>query len=152
MAHFRENPYLHFNFLVDLGDDISIEGSHAGFQEVSGIAIEETGAEDRNVNEKEKSEPKISGLYKSPDVTMKRGVIGLGSFNDWLNQFRKGDHRAIRTVTIHLQNEEHTGVVQTWKLLRARIIKYTSGPMNAKGTDIAIEELGLGVEGIEKVD
>mgnify|MGYP000426173476 CR=1 FL=1 len=34
---------------------------------------------------------------------------------------------AMRTVTIQLQNEDHTDVVQTWKLLRARIIKHTSG-------------------------
>jgi phage tail-like protein len=152
MAHFREHPYSHFNFLVDLGVDIGTEGPHAGFQEVSGIAMEETGVEHRNGNEKEKSERKISGLNKSTDVTMKRGVIGSTTFSDWINQIRKGDHGAIRPVTIHLQNEDHTGVVRTWKLLRARIIKYTLGPMNAKGTDIAIEELVLGVERLEKVD
>ena len=55
----------------------------------------------------------------------------------------------MRTVTIHLQNEDHTQIVQTWKLLRARIIKHTSGPFNAKGTDVALEELTLSYERLE---
>jgi hypothetical protein len=40
-------------------------------------------------------------------------------------------------------------VVQTWKLLRARIIKHISGPFNAKGTDVAMEELTLAYERLE---
>jgi phage tail-like protein len=55
----------------------------------------------------------------------------------------------MRTVVVHLQNEDHTAVVQSWKLLRARIIKHTSGPMNAKGTDVAMEELVLSYERLE---
>jgi hypothetical protein len=50
---------------------------------------------------------------------------------------------------VQLQNEDHTAVVQTWKLLRARIIKHTSGPMNAKGTDVAMEELVIAYERLE---
>jgi hypothetical protein len=37
----------------------------------------------------------------------------------------------------------------TWKLLRARIIKHTSGPFNAKGSDVAIEEMVLAAERLE---
>ena len=39
--------------------------------------------------------------------------------------------------------------MQTWKLMRARIIKHTSGPFNAKGTDVAMEELVLAYERLE---
>ena len=35
------------------------------------------------------------------------------------------------------------------KLLRARIIKHTSGPLNAKGTDVAMEELVVAYERLE---
>jgi hypothetical protein len=48
-----------------------------------------------------------------------------------------------------LQNEDHTAVVQEWRLLRARIIKHTSGPLNAKGTDVAMEELVVAYERLE---
>ena len=55
----------------------------------------------------------------------------------------------LRNVVIQLQNEDHTAIVMTWKLLRARIIKHTSGPLNAKGTDVAMEELTLAYERLE---
>ncbi len=80
---------------------------------------------------------------------MKRGVIGSLTLYTWLNQIRNGDQNALRTVTIQLQNEDHTAVVQTWKLLRARIIKHISGPFNAKGTDVAMEELRSAYERLE---
>ena len=82
-------------------------------------------------------------------MTLKRGVIGSLDLYAWLNDIRNGNQNALRTVTIQLQNEDHTEVVQTWKLLRARIIKHTSGPFNAKGTDVAMEELVLAYERLE---
>ena len=148
MAVLRDRPYVQFNFLVDLGTG-NTDGPEAGFQEISGIGMEVTVAEYRNGNDKENSVRKITGLNKSTDVTMKRGVIGSLNLYNWLNQIRNGDQTAFRTVTIQLQNEDHTQVVQTWKLLRARIIKHTSGPMNAKGTDVAMEELVLAYERLE---
>lgn len=149
MAVFRDRPYVQFNFLVDLGAGNSTEGPDAGFQEISNVGMEVTVAEYRNGNEKENSVRKITGLNKATDVTMKRGVIGSLSLYKWLDQLRNGESNALRTVTIQLQNEDHTAVVQTWKLLRARIIKHVSGPFNAKGTDVAIEELTIAYERLE---
>jgi phage tail-like protein len=148
MAVLRDRPYVQFNFLVDLGTG-KTEGPEAGFQEVSGIGMEVTVSEYRNGNEKENSVRKITGLNKASDVTLKRGVIGSLNLYQWLNEIRNGDQSALRTVTIQLQNEDHTSVVQTWKLIRARIIKSTSGPFNAKGTDVAMEEMVLAYERLE---
>jgi phage tail-like protein len=148
MATLRDRPYVQFNFLVDLGDGVT-DGPQAGFQELSGIGMEVTVAEYRNGNHKENSVMKITGMNKSTDVTMKRGVIGSLNLYAWLDQIRNGDQKAMRTVTIQLQNEDHTAVVQTWKLLRARIVKHTSGPFNAKGTDVAMEEIVLAYERLE---
>ena len=148
MAVLRERPYVQFNFLVDLGDG-NTEGPQAGFQEISGIGMEVTVAEYRTGNHKENSVMKITGMNKSTDVTMKRGVIGSLNLYKWLDQIRNGDQSALRTVTISLKNEDHTQDVQVWKLLRARIIKHTSGPLNAKGTDVAMEELVLAYERLE---
>jgi phage tail-like protein len=111
--------------------------------------MEVTVAEYRNGNEKENSVRKITGLNKATDVTLKRGVIGSLNLYQWLNDIRNGNQAAYRTVNVHLQNEDHTAIVQTWKLLRARIIKHVSGPMNAKGTDVAMEELTLSYERLE---
>ncbi len=148
MATFRDRPYVQFNFLVDLGSGTT-EGAEAGFQEVSGVGMEVTVSEYRNGNSRENSVMKITGLNKSTDVTLKRGVIGSLSLYNWLNQIRNGDQTALRTVTVQLQNEDHSAIVQTWKLLRARIVKHTSGPFNAKGTDVAMEELVLAYERLE---
>ena len=148
MPEKRDRPYVQFNFLVDLGDG-NTEGPDAGFQEISGIGMEVTVAEYRTGNSRENSVMKVTGMNKATDVTMKRGVIGSLNLYDWLHQIRNGDQNALRTVTVQLQNEDHTKVVQTWKLLRARIIKHTSGPLNAKGTDVAMEELVVAYERLE---
>lgn len=149
MAVFRDRPYVQFNFLVDLGTGTT-DGPDAGFQEISGIGMEVTVSEYRNGNEKENSVRKITGLNKSTDVTLKRGIIGSLTLYNWLHEIRNGNQNALRTVTIMLQNEDHTAIVQTWKLLRARPIKHTSvSALNAKGTDVAVEELVLAYERLE---
>jgi phage tail-like protein len=148
MATLRDRPYVQFNFLVDLGDG-NTDGPQAGFQECSNIGMEVNVAEYRNGNEKENSVHKITGLNKATDVTLKRGIIGSLNLYQWLDDIRNGNQNALRNVVIHLQNEDHTAVVTTWKLMRARIIKHVSGPMNAKGTDVAMEELTLAYERLE---
>lgn len=148
MATLRDRPYVQFNFLVDLGTG-NTSGPDAGFQEISGIGMEVTVAEHRFGNSLENSVSKITGLNKASDVTAKRGVIGSLALYQWLNQIRNGDKKQYRNVTIQLQSEDHTAVVATWKLMRAQIIKYTSGPFNAKGNDVAMEELVLAYERLE---
>jgi phage tail-like protein len=144
MAVLRDRPYAQFNFLVDLGTG-ETEGPEAGFQECSGISMSVDVIEYRNGNEKENA----TGLTRVGDVTLKRGIIGSLGLYKWIDQVRNGDQAGLRTVVIRLQNEDHTAVVMTWKLLRARIIKHTSGPLNAKGTDVAMEELTLAYERLE---
>lgn len=148
MAVLRENPYGQFNFLVNLGDGVT-EGPEAGFQEISGIGMEVSVTEYRNGNDRENSVRKITGLCKYPDVTLKRGVIGSLNLYKWLDQIRNGDQGALRTVTIQLLSEDRTAVVQELILRRARIIKHTVGPLNAKGTDVAMEEVVLSYERLE---
>src|SRR5881296_3665566 len=137
MAVLRDRPYVQFNFLVDLGTG-NTDGAEAGFQECSGIGMEVTVAEYRNGNSRENSVMKITGMNKSTDVTLKRGVIGSIDLYSWLNDIRNGNQAALRTVTVHLMSEDRSQVVLSWTLQRARIIKYTCGPMNAKGTDVAM--------------
>jgi phage tail-like protein len=148
MAVFRERPYAQFNFLVDLGTG-ETDGPDAGFQECGGISMSVEVIEYRNGNEKENNPRKLVGLARVADVTLKRGVIGSLSLYQWLNDIRNGDATGLRNVVIQLQNEDHTAVVMTWKLLRARIVKHTSGPLNGKGTDVAMEELTLSYERLE---
>jgi phage tail-like protein len=148
MAVLRDRPYAQFNFLVDLGTG-QTAGPEAGFQECSGIGMNVDVVEYRNGNDKENNPRKLTGLTRVSDVTFKRGVIGSLALYQWINQIRNGDAAAARTVVVQLQNEDHTAVVMTWKLRGARIIKHTSGPLNAKGTDVAIEEITIAYERLE---
>jgi phage tail-like protein len=148
MAVLRERPYHQFNFLVDLGTGVT-EGPQAGFVECSPIALEVAVVEYRNGNDRENAVRKLTGLQKVADVTLKRGIIGSLDLYQWLAEIRDGDQSALRTVVIQLQSEDHTQVVTTWKLLRARIIKHVSGPLNATSSDVAIEELTLAYERLE---
>ncbi len=148
MAVFRDRPYTQFNFLVDLGSGDS-SGVQAGFQEVSGLSSELAVIEYRNGNAKDNSVIKLTGLNRASDVTLRRGVIGSLDLYAWFDQIRNGDQKALRTVTIALLAEDRSSVVQTWKLLRARITKHTSGPLNAKGSEVVIEEMVLTCERLE---
>ena len=148
MAVLRDRPYAQFNFLVDLGTGAT-DGPEAGFEECSAISMSVDVIEYRNGNEKENTPRKLTGLARVGDVTLKRGIIGSLGLYKWIDQIRNGDAAGFRNVVIQLQNEDHTAIVMTWKLLRARIIKHTSGPLNGKGTDVAMEEITLAYERLE---
>jgi phage tail-like protein len=146
MAAERNDPYGNFNFLVDLGtgDTASVR---AGFQEVTGLNTEMTQAEYRNGNEKANHVRKVMGMYKVGDVTLKRGLIGATDLFAWMDQARKGDQAAMRSVTITLQDEAHRGAVMVWRLTRARPLRYNGPAFNGKaGTDVAVEELVVSCE------
>ena len=147
MATLRDRPYGQNNFLVDFGE--GTEGPEAGFQEISGIGMEVTVAEYRAGNFKENSVLKINTGYKNDNVTLKRGVAGSLKLYRWLDQVRSGDQNVRRTVTITLMNEDHSAPVFTWMLKQARPMKVTVAGLNAKGTDVAIEEMVLAYERLE---
>jgi phage tail-like protein len=148
MALPRDRPYAQFNFLVDLGTGVT-EGPQAGFQECSQIGMWVDVIEYRNGNESENNVRKLTGLAHYPDVTLRRGIIGSLDLYLWLDQIRNGDEAAFRTVTVRLMTEDHASVAEEWKLERARIVKHVSGPLNAKGNDVAVEELTLAYERLE---
>ena len=148
MAVMRDRPYGQFNFLVNLGDG-DTEGADAGFQECSPITTSLVVTEYRNGNDRENNVRKLTGLERVDDVTLRRGIIGSLKLYEWIDDVRNGNAAAYRTVTIILQSEDHAAVVMTWKLLRARPVKWSSGPLNAKGTDVAMEELTLAYERLE---
>ncbi|HLM66857.1 MAG TPA: phage tail protein [Longimicrobium sp.] len=150
MAVERERPYGQFNFRVVIENGPDAASTKAAFQEVAGLGLEVTVAEYRGGNFKDNAPIKVTGIYKVPDITLKRGVIGdLETLYGWINEVRNGSQTALRTVTIELQSEDHTQTVQAWKLTNARPTKYTGPSLSGKGTDVAIEELTLAAERID---
>ena len=140
MAILRDDPYPGQNFLVDLGDGAP-ESIHAGFQEVSGLVNSVEISEYRTDNDRDGSAGKISGLTKVGYVTLRRGVIGSLNLYQWFDTVRSGKPQ-LRNVTITLLNEVREPVL-VWKLVRARPVSLSYDGLNARGSDIAMEELVL---------
>lgn len=148
MARPKNYPFSQFNFLVTW-DQIDGTTAEAGFQEVSGLGMEIGMAEYRSGNAKTNEPIKVTGLAKTTDATLKRGVIGAQDLYEWLNLVRDGHQDQLKTVTITLLSESREEAMR-WRLLAARPIKYTAPSFNGKGTDLAIEELVLCAERIEQ--
>lgn len=146
----RDTPYGAYNFLVDFGAQESSTSALGGFSDVSGLGTEITLMEYRQGNDVENQVRKIPGLHKAGDVTLKRGIMGLKSFWDWINIVRTDPtHR--RNVNILLQDEQRRPVL-AWKLVNARPMKWTGPTLAAKGgSDVAMEELVIAAEGVESV-
>ena len=148
MATQRANPYVNFNFLVDLGDGQS-QGPDAGFEEVVLPEISIDVIEYRAGNSKETNVQKLPGLSHCSNAVFRRGLIGTLRLYQWINDVRNGNANARRTVTISLQTEDCTAVVMTWKLLRAWPVRYKASNLLGKGHHVVVEELELAVERLE---
>ena len=146
MAVLRDRPYAQFNFLVDLGTG-DTDGPRAGFQECSQIGMSVDVIEYRNGNEKANEVRKLTGLARYPDVTLRRGIIGSLDLYQWLDEIRNGD------VKCPPQRDDpaagrgsNAGRRDLAPSARADRL---SGPLNAQGCDVAIEELTLAYERLE---
>lgn len=147
MAVAREHPYTQFNFIVDLGD--GNDGPDAGFAEVSGLDVHVEVIEYRTGDSKVNEPMKLTGLTRVGDVTLRRGLIGSLNLWRWLSEVRDGGQDAERAMTIQLLNEDRSDTVMTWRLVGARPVKHVSGPLDATGNDVAIEELVVAYERLE---
>lgn len=147
MAVFRDNPYADFNFLVNLGDS-DPASVKAGFTEISGLSMSVSVIEYRNGNDKLNTPRLIPGLAKAPEVCLSRGIIGSTDLFAWLQSVANGQP-VFRDVTIQLQSEDHTSIVQSWKLTRAIPIRYNGPALSATTSAVAIEELVLACEWME---
>ena len=141
----EDRPYMQFNFKVE------IDGKEGGFQEISGIGTEVAVSEYRQGNDKENNVRKMTGLNKAADITLKRGAIGSDVLFNLLDEVRTGKGGNGKSVKIMLMNEDRsdTNPVMTWKLKNARATKVTYGPLSAKGSDVAMEEVVFAYERLE---
>ncbi|MFW2349990.1 phage tail protein [Qipengyuania sp.] len=144
----RETPYGAYNFLVEMNDGTSSDSALGGFSDVSGIGTENSLIEYRQGNDKENHVRKLPGLHKTSDVTLKRGLMGMRNFWEWIEATRTSPKTA-RNLSITL-NDEQGNAVMRWKLINARPMKWTGPTLAAKGgSDVAMEELVVAAEGFE---
>jgi phage tail-like protein len=142
MAEQRENPYSNFNFIV------LIDGQEAAaFCEVSGLDSENTPIEYREGADATNSLRKLPGIEKYSNVTLKRGIAGSLTLWNWRKEVRDSTSTfpPRKEVTIKLLNEkgDRNTPAMTFKLRNAWPTKITGPSFNAKGNEIAFEQLDL---------
>ena len=142
MAVQRDNPYLNFNFTVDIG-----VGDELGFSEVEGLSGEIEVIEYREGADKVNTARKLPGLAKYPNVMLKRGITGRTDLFEWWKSVRDGQVQR-RNVTITLLDEQRQPVLR-WLLRNAWPVKLEGPTLNATGNEVAIETLELAHEGLE---
>lgn len=135
-------PVPKFYFKVTIGDVGEI-----AFQEVSGLDAEHDIIEYRVGEGVEFSTVKMPGIRKASDISLKKGM-----FKDdtaLFNYFMQVKMNTIKreTVTIQLLDEEHSPMF-TWTLKNAFPVSMTGTDMNAQNSEVAIEEMTLGHEGV----
>ena len=138
----RDNPYVNFNFVVDIG-----AGEGLGFSEVDLPSGELEVIAYREGGDKSSTARKLPGLATYANVTLKRGVTGRLELFEWWRGVRDGNVDR-RNVTITLLDEQRSPV-QRWLLRNAWPAKLDFGPLNALGNDVVIETLELAHEGFD---
>ncbi len=142
MAVKRDNPYLNFNFIVDIGI-----GDELGFSEAEVPSGEIEVIEYREGADRVNTARKLPGLAKYPNVTLKRGITGSTDLFEWWKSVRDGQV-VRRNVTITLLDEQRQAVYR-WLLRNAWPVKIEGPTLNASGNEVAIETLELAHEGLE---
>lgn len=131
-----DGPWGAFNFIVEI-DGVA----EAGFAEVSGLSFETELISYRNGNDKGGVVRKLPGLTKNSDVTLKRGMVASLALYQWLRDIADGVD-SMRNVVIVLVDAGGNSV-RRFSLSNARIIKHTSGPLDAAASMLVMEEIVL---------
>lgn len=138
----RHDPLTSFNFIVD------IQGVKAGFSEVGGLSTETDVVEYRNGDE-EPHMRKIPGKAKYTNISCKRGYTS--QFVDlwqWRLPVIQGKTQR-RGGTITLLDEGRKPAI-VWKFFEGWPSKLAGPALNAKNNDVAIEEMEIAVERLER--
>lgn len=140
----RVDPYLNFNFLVEI-DGIS----RAAFQEASGFDSTIDVVEHREGGENT-TPRKLPGMTKYSNIVLKRGVTDDVELYQWHRQTVHGNVQR-RNGSIVLLDRQ--GVEQArWNFVNAWPTKWDGPDFNAEGNDVAIETFELAHEGLERAD
>jgi phage tail-like protein len=139
----RDDPYLNFNFRVELGGD-----EVAGFSEVVLPEGRIDVIEYREGSDKTLAARKLPGLVHYSNVVLKRGITGDTSLYDWWDSVRDGGGTLRRDVAITLHDEQQNAV-QRWLLRDAFPVRLAYGALDGLGNEVAIETLELAYERFE---
>jgi phage tail-like protein len=145
MPQHRDDPYLNFNFRVEI-DGLQIAGfSEARLPEgrIEVLAY-------REGTDKTSAARLLPGRVEFGPVVLRRGFAGDSALFQWWNGVVQGNVTR-RNVSIVLLDEQRQEVAR-WLIRRAWPSKWTGPDLRGLGNEVAIEELELAHEGIELDD
>jgi phage tail-like protein len=121
---------------------VSVENMRMGFLELSGLPVDAPAA-DRTAN----AFRAIPGLRKYSNISLKRGyALDRAGLWTWWQSVMDGNTQSKRG-TITLMGEAGKPIA-VWEFSGAWPAKLVGPALNAKGNEVAIEEMELGVEGL----
>lgn len=92
-----------------------------------------------------------AGRVSFATVVLKRGMTDTRDLWNWFQLVGGGSYATRLSVEISMQDAAGKPVV-TWGLERAMPVKFKAADLNARGTEVGIEELHLAHEGLKLLD
>jgi phage tail-like protein len=122
------------------------------FREVSGLDNESDVIEHKFVDENGKQTVrKVAGATKWANIACKRGADQNLTLWKWRQQVIDGDVDGARTDG-QIQLLDYKGeVISTYKFLQGWPIKYSGGTFSATSNEVALEEIQICHEGLERM-
>ena len=136
------DPYLNYRFLIEVDSVVK-----AGFTECSGLSSKIDVVQYREGGD-QMSVRKLPGQTNYPDVTLKWGLTDSNELYEWhLNAIQGNVVR--KNCSIIILGDDREEKVR-WNLAAAWPNAWTGPSLNAKGSDVAIEQMTLTCESVER--
>jgi phage tail-like protein len=141
----RKDPFRSWRYLVEINGIVQ-----AGFTEASIPDSSQDPVEYREGNEPP-TVRKIPGLIKYGNITLKWGTTDSLELYKWRKLVEQGKMKdARRNMAIIVLDEEGNPAAR-WEFREAWPTKYDAPDLNATGGDMAVENLEIAHEGMERV-
>ena len=138
----RKDPYKKYNFIVEI-DGIA----EAGFTECSGLDQETEIIEYREGSDMGPGR-KLPGLTTYSNIVLRRGVANSKDLWNWRKTILDGQVER-KNGAVVLLVDKHQEVAR-WVFHEGWISFYSGPELNAKESDVAIEEIEICHEGLER--
>jgi len=138
----RDDPYLNFNFVVEIEGEVA-----AGFSEADLPAGRIEAVAYREGTDRSSAARLLPGRVEYGPLVLRRGFSGDAALFQWWQAVAEGnlDRRNVSVVLLDEKRQE----VARWNLVRAWPTKYEPPSLHGLGNEVAIETLEIAHEGIE---
>lgn len=138
----RRDPYKNFNFVVEIDGVAS-----AGFMECSGLE-----SETEVIEYREGIDPAVirvlPGLTFNVPILLRRGITDSKDLSEWRKGVISGNAMR-RNGSIVLHDDAHQAVAR-WNFVQGWPSRMSGPELSATDGDVAIEEIEISHEGIER--